>query len=293
MEPNSNDDRPRNLKSDHSTLETILELGRCAAGGLQAKQCLGQLADNSYVRSLQIGTPFDWLGELTWDNSFFFIKALVRLENARMTSGVGSVSAICPAYRVMEERDRVAAMEVAAWVVRNSRNPWVPFVFRKIRTSFEEVLLRNQTWAECREALDEALQSEKARQLRSAEKRQREEDEVSRKGEMLGEIIRRVHEERAFLQKAKSGARLKMLEEIGGLSARKRLEHIAWDDTRPLSFYPDRFSEVSGQEVAELDPFTRERLMAKLKERRSGAWRRLGKQIEDSKCASKEKKGVK
>jgi len=189
----------------------------------------------------------------------------------------------------MEERDRVAAMEVATWVVRHSRNPWVPFVFRKIRTSFEKVLLKNQTWAECREALDEALQSEEARHLRSAEKRHREQDEVSRRGEMLGEIIRRVHEERAFLQKAKSGARLKMLEEIGGLSVRKRLEHIAWDDTRPLSFYPDGFSKVSGQEVAELDPVTRERLMDKLKERRSGAWRRLAKQIEDSECASKKR----
>jgi len=289
MDPNSDNDRPRKLKPDHSTLEIILELGRCAVGSVQIKEFLEQLADNSYVRSMQIGTPFDWLGELTWDNSFFFIKALVRLENARMTSGVGSVSAICPAYRVMEERDRVAAMEVATWVVRHSRNPWVPFVFRKIRTSFEKVLLKNLTWAECREALDEALQSEEARHLRSAEKRHREQDEVSRRGEMLGEIIRRVHEERAFLQKAKSGARLKMLEEIGGLSVRKRLEHIAWDDTRPLSFYPDGFSKVSVQEVAELDPVTRERLMDKLKERRSGAWRRLAKQIEDSECASKKR----
>jgi hypothetical protein len=193
----------------------------------------------------------------------------------------------------MEGRDRVAAMEVAAWVVRNSLNLWVPFVFRKTRTSFEEVLLSKQTWAECREALDEALQCEEARQLRSAEKRKKEEEEILQRGKMLSEISRRVHEERAFLQKAKSGARLKILEELGSLSARKRLEHIARDDTRPLSFYPDGVSEVSGQEVAELDPVTRERLMAKLKERRSGAWRRLAKQIEDSDSASKEKKGVK
>jgi len=67
--------------------------------------------------------------------------------------------------------------------------------------------------------------------------------------------------------------------ELRGLPIRERLEHIAWDDTRSLSCYPSDLAACPAEDVKQLDPVTRNRLVAKLRERKKGPWHKLAKEL--------------
>jgi hypothetical protein len=65
--------------------------------------------------------------------------------------------------------------------------------------------------------------------------------------------------------------------ELRGLPIRERLQHIAWDDTRSLSCYPADLAVCTAEDVKQLDPVARERLIAKLRERKKGPWHNLAR----------------
>lgn len=77
------------------------------------------------------------------------------------------------------------------------------------------------------------------------------------------------------------------LGELLGLPAREWLEHIAWDDTRSLSCYPADLAVCTDKDLKQLDPVTRERLVAKLRERKKGPWHKLPERLELGRNESK------
>jgi len=253
----------------------MLALGRCKDAGRDLAKHLQALKSHPYVHSIHMHTPFLWMRKLLWEDATALLKAVVRLEEAEITHGGGSVSAIIGVYKVLEEWDPVQAMEAAAWVVKTSRNPWAPFGWRKTRALFQVVLKTSPNNHEAWAQLQEAMASEEKRQVLAVQKRQSEEEEAAKKRKMLDEISRRIHEERVAVQHARSDARKTLIQALEKISPQERWEHIAWDDTRPLSAYPDTFAQGSLREIMNLDPHTRERLFIKLRELRSGPWQRF------------------
>ena len=70
-----------------------------------------------------------------------------------------------------------------------------------------------------------------------------------------------------------------MFAELRGSPVLERLEHLAWDDTRSLHFYPADFAVCSAEDLEQLDPVKKERLVAKQRECKKGPWHKLAKRL--------------
>ena len=258
-------------------MEKLIALGHCADDDPRIGDMLGSLKVNPYVCSIHGLQSFEWLRELSWTDAFAVVKATVRAEAARLTQSGGSVSAVKSAYRTMEDRDRVAAMEVAAWVVDHSDNDYIPFPMCKTRHAFEGIKRTASSWAQCREELDRANTAEWVRQNRVAAEMANQKPEGEHRRQIQSAVGARIKAEQAEVQHAKVSARGKLLAELGGLPVREKLEHIAWDDSRTLDFYAADLAVFTAEDLKQLDPVTRERLVAKLRERKKGPWHKLAK----------------
>jgi hypothetical protein len=179
----------------------------------------------------------------------------------------------------MEDCDRVGAMELAAWIVDHSDNDYIPFPMCKIRHAFEGIKRTAGSWAECREALDRWCADEWGRQRRVAEEMANQKPEGEHRREIHSAVAARLNAEQTEIQHARASAREKLLAELRSLPVRERLEHIAWDDTRSLSCYPADLAVCTVEDLKQLDPVTKERLVAKLRERKKGPWHKLAKEL--------------
>ncbi len=266
-------------RPDQPTLENLIALGQCADGDARIADILGSLRSNAYVSSIHPFQDFEWLREIPWADACAVVRAVVHVEAARFTQSGGSASAIKNAYRTMEDSDRVAAMELAAWIVDHSENNYIPFPMCKIRHAFEGIKRTAGSWAECREALDRWCADEWGRQRRVAEEMANQKPEGERRHQIHSAVAARLNAEQAEIQHARASVREKLLAELRALPVRDRLEHIAWDDTRSLSCYPADLATCTAEDLQQLDPVTRERLIAKLRERKKGPWHKLAKQL--------------
>lgn len=266
-------------RPDEATLERLIVLGQCADGDARAGELLGALKANDYVASIHPFQDFEWLQDIPWADACAVVRAVVHLESARLTKSGGSASAIKGAFRTMEDSDRVAAMELAAWIVDHSDNDYIPFPMCKIRHAFEGIKRAAGSWSECREALDSWCADEWGRQRRVAEEMANQKPEGERRRQIHSAVAARLNAEQAEIQHARASAREKLLAELRSLPVRERLEHIAWDDTRSLSCYPADLAVCTAEDVKQLDPVTRERLVAKLRERKKGPWHKLAEQL--------------
>ncbi len=266
-------------RPDQTTLEKLLALGQCADGDPRIGILLCSFKDNPYVCSIHPFQNFEWSRELSWSDACSVVRAIVRAEAARLTKSGGSASAIKNAYRTMEDRDRVAVMELAAWIVDHTDNDYIPFPMRKIRYAFEDIKRTANSWEQCREELDRSNAGESARQNRVAQEMAIQKPEGERRRHIQSTVGARNKAEQAEVQQAKASAREKLLTELRGISVRDRLEHIAWDDAHPLAYYPSDFAVCVAEDVEHLDPVTKARLIAKLRERKKGPWQKLAKRL--------------
>jgi hypothetical protein len=179
----------------------------------------------------------------------------------------------------MEDSDRVGAMELAAWIVDHSDNDYIPFPMRKIRHAFERIKQEAGSWAECREKLDAWNAGEWKRQNRVAQEMANQKPEGEHRRRIQSAVAARLTAEQAEVQHAKASAREKLFAELRTLPVRDRLEHIAWDDAHTLACYPADLAVCNAEDVEQLDPVTKERLVAKLRERKKGPWHKLAKQL--------------
>lgn len=260
-------------------LEKLIALGQCADGDARIGELLGELKSDAYVVSIHPFQDFEWLHEFAWAEACAVVRAVVHLEAARMTRSGGSASAIKGAFRTMEDCDRVAAMELAAWIVDRSDNDYIPFQMRKIRHAVEHIKRTAGSWAECREALDRWCSDEWGRQRRVTEEMANQKPEGEHRRQIHSAVAARLNAEQAKIQHARASAREKLLAELRSLPVRERLEHIAWDDTRSLSSYPTDLAVCTINDLKQLDPVTRDRLVTKLRERKKGPWHKLTEQL--------------
>lgn len=266
-------------RPDQTTLKKLIVLGQCADDDARIGDILGSLKENPYVSTIHPFQEFEWLREQSWADACAIVRAVTRAEAERLTQSGGSASAIKNAYRTMEDCDRVAAMELAAWIVEHSNNNYIPFPMRKIRHAFEDIKRTAGSWAECREALDRWCAGEWGRQRRVAEEMANQAPEGERRRHIRCAVAARLNAEQAEIQHARASAREKLFAQLRGLPVLERLEHLAWDDTRSLHFYPADFAVCAAEHLQQLDPVTRERLVAKLRERKKGSWHKLAKQL--------------
>ena len=269
----------RTQRPDQVTLEKLIELGQCADDDPRIGDLLSSLKVNPYVCSTHPFQDFDWSRELSWADACAIVRAVVRAEAARLTQSGGSASAIKNAYRTMENRDRVAAMELAAWVVDHSDNDYIPFPMCKIRRAFEGIKRTASSWAQCREELDRWNAAEWARQNRVAQEMANQKPEGEHRRQIQSAVAARLKAEQAEVQHGKASAREKLLAELRALPVRDRLEHIAWDDARTLACYPADLAVCTAEDIEQLDPGTKTRFTAKLRERKKGPWNKLAKQL--------------
>ncbi len=131
--------------------------------------------------------------------------------------------------------------------------------------------------AASREALDRGCAVEWERQRRIAEEMANQKPQGERRRKIHASVAVRLNAEQAEMQRARASAREKLLAELRSLPVRERMEHIAWDDTRHLSFYPADLATCSAEHLKQLHPVTRHRLAAKLCERKRGPWHKLAK----------------
>lgn len=266
-------------RPDQTTLENLIALGQCVDGESRLGELLGALKSDAYVGSIHPFQDFEWLRDIPWADACAVVRAAVHLEAARLTKSGGSASAIKSAYRTMEDSDRVGAMELAAWIVDHSDNDYIPFPMCKIRHAFEGIKRTAGSWAECRESLDRWCADEWGRQRHVAEEMANQKPEGEHRRQIHSAVAARLNAEQAEIQHARASAREKLLAELRSLQVRERLEHIAWDDTRSLSCYPADLSVCTAEDVKQLDLVTRDRLVAKLRERKKGPWHKLAKEL--------------
>jgi hypothetical protein len=266
-------------RPDETTLRKLIDLGHRADADARAAEVLSSLKTDSFVTSLQPRQDFEWLRDLPWQDACAIVKAIVKLEAARITRSGGSVSAVNGAFRTIQDIDRVGAMELAAWIVDHSDNDYIPFPMRKIRHAFAQIHQTAGSWAECREELDRWQSAECARQQRVAIEVANQKPDGERRRHIHTAVAARLNAEQAEIQHARASAREKLLAELRALPVRERLEHIAWDDSRSLSCYPADLAICATEDLDHLDPVTRDRLVAKLQERKKGPWQKLAAQL--------------
>lgn len=264
---------------DSVTQDKLITLGKFAEEDPRFQEALTALRNNRYLHSCPLNQPFDFLQEMEWTEACAFVRGLTWAEIHRIASYGGSVSIVKDAYRALEMRDRVAALEVAAWIVDHSNNDYIPFPMRKVRHAFEGIKRTAVSWDECREALDRWNSGEFSRQRRVADEISRQQPEAERRRKIKAEAAIRLHGERSQVQQARASAREKLLAQLQALPVLERLEHLAWDEAHALSYYPSALADCDAEVLGQLDPITKARLIEKLRGRRTGPWQKIARRL--------------
>lgn len=264
---------------DETTARKLTELG-AGQDDVSTRSIFNDLAGNVFLKSRNPDLSFLYLEMLDWQSGCDFIKGLVKAENQGISNYCGSVSLVKHAFRVVERRDRVLAMEIAAWIVDHSPNDYIPFDMRKVRYAFAAIRQAAASWADCRERLDKWEAGEWQRQNTATHAVANQLAIAEERDRILKAVKARCHAQRQQLSAARAKVRNQFLEEMAQLDVKMRLEHLAWDDIRDLSFYPGNFADVKSEAVLALDAETQTRLITKLQNRPSGPWRKLLNRIE-------------
>lgn len=245
-----------------NVIQLLIELGGsddCAAPG----------ADQIMVRL----KPFDWVNRLHCDPWIRAAAPLSESDLRRLVRGLtlaeneprwcgGSVSGIIWTYKEFERRFPSMADELANWVLAHASNEWVPFGRMRGGATTTEEYRQHQTARQRQRTRSEAQTEDERRRKHSQEK-----------------VRKRLAIERKHLQSAQSEARSEMRAELQQATPAERVEHIAWDDNHPLSFYPALFATVERKVFDAVDSFTRVQFLKKISEQRKGAWKKLHDQL--------------
>lgn len=240
---------------------------------LQNLIALGNLSGNDSPERRQLFDalkPFDSCGR-THANAWIYATEKLSAEQiSSLTRGLvvaeerlqgwngGSVSGIIWTFRAFQQKAPEKAYELADWVLKHSTNDYVPHGLNRAGAkSVEEY----ETYRRAKES--RRVQSEKHSEAEHHCKTIRE------------AVTQRQQHEVALLQKAKAQARAELIQQLHSLTPRERLEHIAWDDEHDLTFFPEKYSEVTLAEIDSLDEISRDRLISKLKQRHKGYWSEL------------------
>jgi hypothetical protein len=185
-------------------------------------------------------------------------RGLVFAEESLPGWNGGSVSGIIWVFQAYQKQAPTNSDELANWILQHSTNNYVPY----------------GTSRGGAKSVSEFKEHRKAKELHRIQSAKHAEAEQHCK--TIRELVtRRQQQESITLQKAKAQARQELIAELDKLSKIERLEHIAWDDERDLTFYPEIYASVTTAELNSLDEITHERLISKIKTRHKGCWAEL------------------
>jgi hypothetical protein len=182
-------------------------------------------------------------------------KGLVLAEESHRWAG-GSVAAAIWVFSAFEDKFPNHAEELADWMLVHSNNQWVPLgTNRGSARSMQQVRERNSCRAEYKQ--QKALEETKHSELKAAKEAARQ---------------RLIHY-RERVQKALSEVRQDLLKQLELLPGAARIEHLAWDDENPLSFYPASLVAEADDAWGAIAPETRDTLLARASSIPRGEWR--------------------
>jgi hypothetical protein len=238
-------------------IDGLIALGQRAVDGMMGDITL--LKEHEWINRT---APDSWegpVGGLATSDVVALIKGLVVIENRLGWMG-GSVAAAIWVFRELQGRDPLLAMEVADWILARTRNPYLPFG-RLNHGARSLVELRR-------------LDAEYAAHLHDRSQRHlREQSEVAAKAATRRdqrERAKTIHRERHALA---ARVRRQLIDSLGARSPGVRLQAVALDTDHPVDFYPEAWASLTREEVADLPPDTRARMLKKLANRRKGPWR--------------------
>jgi hypothetical protein len=258
---------------DLTTWQKLVRLGTIAdSEAASQSDLLNDLKlHGHYLRSKDPDLSFQFLLHIGWRDACALVRGLVIAENAELSVLRGSVSLVKYAYRMLEFMNPEGAMEVASWIVDHSNNDYIPFEMRKTRRAFVRIRESARTWEQCREQLERWKTEEwETRKLALAALHQQEE-----RHRILEAIRKKCAAEKHTIQLARSAARQLFIEALAQVNEQERLEHLAWDDSHGLGYYPSGMAQCSATALASLTEQTKARLIQKLKARRKGPWKKL------------------
>jgi hypothetical protein len=266
-------------KLTHTTIEQLVDLGTADVNSPQFVSLLESLSSDLFFRSRNPDLSFSFLMDLPWIEACALVRGLVVAENSGITNYRGSVSLVKDAYRALEQRDPINALEVASWVVDHSDNDYIPFPMRKIRYAFECARKEATSWVECKERMTDWQHREFQRQEAASTAIEERQNAAEERRRIETIVSQRLHRQFQIIQKAKAEARELLVSELSGISERERLEHLAWDDEHTLEYFPDQFATFAKAILDSLDAQTKQRLIEKIDGRKSGVWAKVARQL--------------
>jgi hypothetical protein len=182
-------------------------------------------------------------------------RGLVYAEESLAGWNGGSVSGVIWIFKIYQKQTPENADELANWILEHSKNDFVPYGSNRAGTK----------------SVTEFAEYRRAKEQRHIQTEKR--IDAEQRCKVIRKLVARRHQqESATIQKAKAQARLELLAQLDNLPTAERLEHIAWDDEHDLTFYPERYADVTPTEFDSLDEISHERLISKIKPRLKGCW---------------------
>lgn len=283
-------------------IQRLIELG--GRGDLESPGVLDLYSD------LRPHDVIDRLHWRTWDKAVegltveqiaALLKALTVIEAQWGWSG-GSVSAVIWVFRTLSERDYQLGEQLARWIVRRSRNPWVPYGTQRSRDALlehigvEELAARNLDLAqsvrryigdhEFETRFEQWLLSElaHARERRAQEAREREE---RARANHARDVARRERKKRRQVRYAAYGRWrasrsfkcLQLVEEWNGLDSEERLRKIALQSDIPVDAFPPEWADVDEETLGRLPLDVLRTLLGRISPKPAPLWETFGARI--------------
>lgn len=216
--------------------------------------------------------PLDHINRLHWQDWDLVTKALPNDELVALVKGLtlaelhhrwsgGSVSSVIWTFREVQRRGLQLSEPLADWILSRSDNPYAPFGTQnhgaRSMAAYREAASLHAA------AIANGLATQESNERRARDERQTRQQQKSRSA-----------------QDRKRPERALFLEKLRELSLTDQLRQLADDPTYSVEFYPTRLPDsVDEATISSLDVETRIALLAKLKGRHRGPWRRVKKML--------------
>jgi hypothetical protein len=248
-------------------VSSLIELGGLSEDGpAQKDQLLRQLAPFAQFRCAHWDEWDFSTREISIEQLAALIRGLVLTEQSLPEWNGGSVSSIIWTFRIYQRRAPDSADELANWIFLYSTNDFAPYgSYRSGANSIADYKAYRQL-----------------KQIRRGQSEVHAEEE--RHCKAIRELVKqRQHRESLTIQKARLEARQELIMELDKLTAKERLEHIAWDEEHDLTFYPEHYAEITSGEINSLDAISRDKFISKIQQRHKGCWAKLNARISTEK----------
>ncbi len=246
---------------DPNTIAKLIEIGK--SDYLDHPDSLNEFSHRNDI-NLIVHSDWDWVTEpLPVDDLVALIKAITLAESRFRWYG-GSVAAVVWLFPHLQARDLHASEDTADWILRRTRNSWLPFGTHN--HGVRSLAAYRKALESSANRYSEHLAEDRARQEQAKRRRQEK---------------RQAQLERIKCQATESRIRREFLPEFMLLDPSDRLRKIAKDTSHPVDYYPPECATSDPAALQRLPPDSRRLLIDRLKDRRKGPWSELCRLLQD------------